>query len=105
MSAYKNIMAWILRRYGLTGFEMKVLCETMNIRAGDTVTYSELAQNIGKPRASRAVGNALNKNPLPLLIPCHRVVAGNGIGGYHYGTAAKKALLTLERMLTNPISA
>ena len=81
---------------GLTEFEREVLCETRKIRYGSVVTYSELAARIGKPNAARAVGNALSKNPLPIAIPCHRVVSKGGIGGYAFGVEAKRYLLKLE---------
>ena len=81
---------------GLTDFEREVLCETRKIHYGSIVTYSELAARIGKPNAARAVGNALKKNPLPIVIPCHRVVSKGGIGGYAFGVEAKRCLLKLE---------
>lgn len=81
---------------GLTDFERNVLCETRKIEYGSVVTYSELAARIGKPNAARAVGNALSKNPLPIMIPCHRVVSKGGIGGYAFGAEAKRCLLKLE---------
>ena len=81
---------------GLTEFERSVLCETRKIRYGSVVTYSELATKIGKQNAARAVGNALSKNPLPIVIPCHRVVSKGGIGGYAFGVEAKRRLLKLE---------
>uniref|UniRef100_A0A7G9YI96 methylated-DNA--[protein]-cysteine S-methyltransferase n=1 Tax=Candidatus Methanogaster sp. ANME-2c ERB4 TaxID=2759911 RepID=A0A7G9YI96_9EURY len=80
----------------LTEFEREVLCETRKIRYGSVVTYSELAARIGKQNAARAVGNALSKNPLPIVIPCHRVVSKSGIGGYAFGVEAKRYLLKLE---------
>jgi methylated-DNA-[protein]-cysteine S-methyltransferase len=88
---------------GLTDFEQEVLCETRKIRYGSVVTYSELAARIGKPNAARAVGNALSKNPLPIVIPCHRVVSKGGIGGYAFGVEAKRCLLKLENQ--NPENA
>ena len=98
MNAYNKFMVWILRRHKLTEFEISVLCAAMDIKPGMTVTYSELAHRVGKPGASRAAGNALNRNPLPLLIPCHRVVASNGIGGYRYGITLKRMLLGIESL-------
>ncbi len=80
----------------LTDFERSVLCETRKIEYGSVVTYSELATKIGKPNAARAVGNALSKNPAPIVIPCHRVVSKGGIGGYAFGVEAKRRLLKLE---------
>ena len=66
---------------------------------GETVTYGELAEMAGRPGAARAVGSTMARNPLPLLIPCHRVVAASGIGGYGGapgGVALKRVLLDLE---------
>ena len=80
----------------LTGFEQNVLCETRKIGYGSMITYSELARAIGRPKAARAVGNTLRKNPVPIVIPCHRVVAQNGIGGYALGVDLKRRLLELE---------
>lgn len=80
----------------LSPFEQKVLAETRNIKYGKTITYSELAEKIGS-RAVRAVGNALGKNPIPIIIPCHRVVAKKGIGGYSEGIDIKTRLLELEQ--------
>jgi methylated-DNA-[protein]-cysteine S-methyltransferase len=64
---------------------------------GETVTYGELADMVGAPRAARAVGNVMAHNPVQILLPCHRVVAAAGIGGYgSSGVAMKRALLALE---------
>ena len=67
---------------------------------GETVTYGELAEMVGRPGAARAVGSTMARNPVPFLVPCHRVVAANGIGGYGGGygdgVALKRALLDLE---------
>lgn len=84
---------------GLTEFQQEVLRACRRIPAGRTLTYAELAARIGRPRAARAVGNALARNPLPLLVPCHRVVAGNRrLGGFsaQSGVALKRKLLALE---------
>ncbi len=81
-------------------FEQKVLEETRKIKYGETITYSELAKRIGS-RAVRAVGNALGKNPVPIIRPCHRVVAKNGIGGYSEGIDIKTRLLELENRVAN----
>ncbi|MGM5593567.1 MGMT family protein [Corynebacterium glucuronolyticum] len=65
---------------------------------GETRTYGQIAEAIGHPRAARAVGTACALNPVPLLVPCHRVVpAGGGVGNYAGGTAMKAALLGMER--------
>jgi methylated-DNA-[protein]-cysteine S-methyltransferase len=70
---------------------------TREVPWGETVTYGELADMAGSPRAARAVGNVMAHNPVQVLIPCHRVVAANGIGGYgRSGVALKRALLELE---------
>ncbi|KAB2942195.1 MAG: methylated-DNA--[protein]-cysteine S-methyltransferase [Candidatus Methanoperedens sp.] len=84
----------------LSPFEQKVLMETRKIKYGKTITYSELAEKIGS-RAVRAVGNALGKNPIPIIIPCHRVVAKKGIGGYSEGIDIKTRLLELEQVNAN----
>lgn len=84
----------------LTDFERAVLSACMKIPRGETRTYSEIAEIIGKPEAARAVGNALAKNPLAPLIPCHRVVRKNGsVGGYSAkgGIRAKVKLLEQEK--------
>jgi len=70
---------------------------TFEIKRGRTLSYKELAAKSGRPRAYRAVGNIMNKNPYPLLIPCHRVVASNNkLGGYAYGVGIKTLLLKAE---------
>lgn len=69
-----------------------------DVRFGETVSYGELAEMAGRPRAARAVGNAMSRNPLPILVPCHRVVAAGGrIGGYGAsGVSTKRFLLGIE---------
>ena len=74
---------------GSTEFERKVFAALAKVRRGRVVSYGELAAAAGSPRAARAVGSALGKNPIPILLPCHRVVASNGIGGYG-GSAARE---------------
>ncbi|MBE3144695.1 MAG: MGMT family protein [Planctomycetes bacterium] len=84
----------------LPAFTRKVLDACRKIPAGKTVSYSQLAGMIGKPRASRAVGSALARNPIPLIIPCHRVVHSDGsLGNFSApgGTSLKKMLIDLER--------
>jgi methylated-DNA-[protein]-cysteine S-methyltransferase len=85
---------------GLSPFARKVLDACRKIPASKTVSYSQLAGMIGKPRASRAVGSALARNPIPLIIPCHRVVHSDGsLGNFSAfgGTSTKKKLLALEK--------
>lgn len=71
-----------------TEFEQRVLRALAGVRFGKTVTYGELAVMSGSPRAARAVGGALGKNRVPVLIPCHRVLASNGIGGFGGGAGS-----------------
>ncbi len=81
----------------VTSFTSKVLRKAQKIRFGELVSYGELAASIGRTRASRAVGNALGRNPISLIIPCHRVVSHTGqIGGYTGGLKKKRLLLRLE---------
>lgn len=81
-----------------TEFELAVYRALQRIPYGETMTYSEVARAIGHPKAFRAVGNANAANPLPLVIPCHRVVAAGGkLGGYGGGVSMKKQLLMMER--------
>lgn len=86
----------------LSSFTQKVLEETRKIEYDKTITYSELARNIGS-RAVRAVGNSLANNPIPIVIPCHRVVAKHGIGGYSAGADIKIRLLELEKAKANSL--
>jgi len=84
---------------GLSEFQRRVLEACARLDYGQTVTYGELARRIGKPKASRAVGAALGRNRLPLVIPCHRVVGcGGGLGGFsaEQGVRMKRFLLNLE---------
>lgn len=81
----------------LTDFERSVLMATAEIPSGQTRPYSWVARKIGRPRAVRAVGSALGRNPVPLLIPCHRVTRSDGdIGEYVFGSPVKRALLSRE---------
>lgn len=83
---------------GLTAFQRDVLAATRTIPAGETRSYGWIAAEVGRPGAVRAAGTVLATNPVPLLIPCHRVVpSGNGeVGRYIFGTSAKRALLAAE---------
>lgn len=84
----------------LTGFERDVLAATATIPAGETRAYGWVAREVGRPRAVRAAASALARNPVPLLVPCHRVVRGDGDPGrYVFGDAGKLALLRAEGAL------
>ncbi len=90
--------------FKLTGtpFQLAVWKELQNIPYGQTTSYKEIAQKINKPKAYRAVGVANNKNPLPIIIPCHRVIGSNGkLIGYAGGLKLKNYLLELEKSHTN----
>ena len=81
----------------IPSFQRLVLEELAHVAYGETATYGGLAAKIGKPRAARAVGGALNRNPIPIVLPCHRVVGASGkLVGYAGGLERKRALLTLE---------
>lgn len=83
---------------GITPFQRRVLRATAKIPFGDLRTYGAIAKRIGNERASRAVGGAVGANPVPIVVPCHRVVATDGsLGGYGGGLEAKRALLAIER--------
>jgi len=83
----------------ISDFQHLVYLAAQKIPSGKIVTYSDLAKDIGKPKAARAVGNALAQNPILLIIPCHRIIASSGkLGGFsaYGGLRTKKALLTCE---------
>lgn len=80
-----------------TPFQRAVWKELTRIGHGETITYAELAGRVGRPKAIRAVGQANGANPLPVVVPCHRVVAANGkLGGYTGGVDIKEHLLFVE---------
>jgi AraC family transcriptional regulator of adaptative response/methylated-DNA-[protein]-cysteine methyltransferase len=80
-----------------TNFQLKVWEALLRIPEGAVTSYSVLADSVGQPGASRAVGSAIGRNPVAYLIPCHRVLRANGeIGGYRWGTVRKKAILAME---------
>jgi methylated-DNA-[protein]-cysteine S-methyltransferase len=84
----------------LRGFTLKVLRETARIDFGELRSYAEVATAAGSPRAVRAAGNALGANPMPVVVPCHRVVrTGGALGGYTGGVERKEFLLHLEGIL------
>jgi len=79
------------------GFRAEVLHELRGVRYGTTVSYTQLAEAAGRPRAVRAVGSACATNPIPIIVPCHRVLRTDGsLGGYAGGLPVKQALLDLE---------
>lgn len=88
--------------YRGTNFQIKVWEALLKISAGTVVTYKTVAQWIDHPRAVRAVGTAIGKNPIAYLIPCHRVIRGMGhLGGYRWGISRKKAILAMEAAIDN----
>ena len=91
--AFELPIDWRLVR----GFARDVLLATSAIPFGSVSTYGEVAARAGSPRAYRAAGNALGSNPIPIVVPCHRVVhAGGGLGGYTGGLDRKRHLLSME---------
>ena len=93
-----------LRRFDLpldlagTSFQQRVWLELLNIPYGETRSYSEIAREIGSPAAVRAVGAANGSNPIPIVVPCHRVIGASGkLVGYGGGLPLKRRLLALER--------
>ncbi len=81
-----------------TDFQKKVWQALQNISYGETRTYQEIANELGKPKANRAVGNACGANPIALIIPCHRVICSDGsLGGYHWGIERKRKLIEREK--------
>ncbi len=83
-----------------TKFRLRVWAELRRIPRGETRSYGEIADELGKRRAARAVGGACGANPIPVLIPCHRVVAANGgLGGFSGGLEWKRRLLAIEGVL------
>ncbi|APZ52779.1 methylated-DNA--[protein]-cysteine S-methyltransferase [Salipiger abyssi] len=102
------LASWAERAFGRTEgevplfligapFQIKVWEALMRIPSGHVTTYSEIAQAIGKPRAVRAVGTAVGRNPVSLIIPCHRALRkSGGLGGYHWGLPVKRAILAWE---------
>ena len=84
----------------LADFNRRVLGELARVPYGEVVTYGELAARAARPRAARAVGTVMNRNPLPIVLPCHRVIGANGkLVGYGGGLDRKEALLRLEGAL------
>jgi len=85
-----------------TNFQLNVWRALLKIPAGQVASYGDIAQTIGKPKASRAVGSAIGRNPIALLIPCHRVIRQSGeLGGYRWGEVRKQAILARETACEN----
>jgi methylated-DNA-[protein]-cysteine S-methyltransferase len=82
----------------VSGFDRAVYVAARDVAPGEVVTYGELARRIGRPGAARAVGGALGRNPIPLFVPCHRIVGASGIGGFSStgGLVTKRRLLAVE---------
>lgn len=98
MRRQREILSDILKDDRISPFEKKVYLAIAKIPRGQTRTYKWVAREVGRPRACRAVGNALNKNPYPIVIPCHRVIRSDGsVGGYSEGVAKKLKLLKGEK--------
>ncbi|HPP31872.1 MAG TPA: methylated-DNA--[protein]-cysteine S-methyltransferase [Soehngenia sp.] len=92
----RKIFTVPIELYG-TEFQVKVWNELLKIPYGETKTYKEIAKSIGNEKACRAVGGANNKNPIPIIVPCHRVIGSNSsLVGYKGGLQIKKALLEVE---------
>jgi len=80
-----------------TEFQRKAWDAMRKIPFGETISYGDQARKVGKPKAYRAVGSANGKNPIPIIVPCHRVLASDGsLGGYSLGLSMKRRLLALE---------
>ena len=105
-----RLRPWALAAFGASGelteaplyligapFQIKVWEALLSIPSGHVTTYSEIARSIGRPRAVRAVGTAVGRNPISWLIPCHRALRkSGGLGGYHWGLPVKRAMLAFE---------
>lgn len=102
-----SLRPWAMAALGMTGetqlhmlgapFQLKVWEALLSIPSGHVTTYSEIAQAVGNPRAVRAVGTAVGRNPVSWLIPCHRALRKSGaLGGYHWGLPVKRAMLAWE---------
>lgn len=81
---------------GFNDFQRKVISVVMGIPRGRTMTYGQVAALAGHPGAARAVGNVMAKNPFVIIVPCHRVVAKEGLGGFAWGLEVKERLLAIE---------
>ena len=83
-----------------TSMQQEVWMQILNVPIGETTSYNEISKNIKRPKAYRAVGNAVGRNPLPIVIPCHRVIHSNGdVSGFSGGNDIKKKLLKFEGVI------
>jgi methylated-DNA-[protein]-cysteine S-methyltransferase len=90
---------------GITPFTRAVLAATSEVPFGHLSTYREIARRVGSPKATRAVGNALGRNPIPVIVPCHRIVRSDStLGGYTGGLSIKQQLLALEGVIPSPLA-
>lgn len=97
MRRRRKILSAISGNISLTAFEKAVYRAILDIPPGEVCTYKAVAEAIGAPKAYRAVGNALHRNPYAVIVPCHRVIRSDGSpGGYAKGREAKKRLLRKE---------
>ncbi|HET8990676.1 MAG TPA: methylated-DNA--[protein]-cysteine S-methyltransferase [Acidimicrobiales bacterium] len=96
LAGTRTTFALTLGEVDATPFQRDVWAALTEIPYGEVRTYAEVAAAIGRPLAARAVGNANHHNPWPVVVPCHRVVAANGLGGYGGGDRVKRYLLALE---------
>ncbi|MHC4660581.1 MAG: methylated-DNA--[protein]-cysteine S-methyltransferase [Planctomycetota bacterium] len=98
----KTLWSYDLDLTGMTEFQLKVLDALRRIPHGETRTYKQIAEEIENPDAARAVGGACGANPIPIVIPCHRVIAtGGGAGGFGIGIDLKRKLLEIEGVEVN----
>jgi len=107
ISAYLNggrvdFLRYVVDLEGLTDFQRRVLGKVRQIPYGVVVTYGMLAREL--QTSPRAIGNALSRNPAPIVIPCHRVIGKHGIGGFTSGVAIKEHLLQIEGISIDPSS-
>lgn len=98
MKNWRKELLSILENSGFSKLELAVYKAVLKIPRGETRSYSQIAAQIKRPKAARAVANALNKNPFPIIIPCYRVIKKDGsLGGYSGGVKLKKKLLEMEK--------
>lgn len=94
------VATWVLDLLQGTDFQRRVAKELVAVPFGQTISYQGLARKCDSPRGARAIGNACNKNPFPLLIPCHRVIQSDGtLGGFAVSYEIKRRLLAFESSL------